>query len=96
MPTVQMLRDALDLAARAGYEIRQDWLGGGRGGACELRGRKLLLLDVALGPAEQLESVLDALRLDPQTHQLPMPYELRDLLGRADVEAGSQRTRRTA
>jgi len=96
MHTVQMLRHALELAARAGYEIRQDWLGGSSGGACELRGRKLLVLDVALGPAEQLESVLDALRLDLQAQQLPMPYQLREMLGQAEPDTGDARSRRSA
>lgn len=96
MYTVDLLRDALDLAARAGYEIRQDWLGGGGGGACELKGRKLLVLDLALGPAEQLESVIDALRTEPEVHRLPMPYQLRDLLRLADPGAGVSRPRKTA
>lgn len=96
MYTVDLLRDALDLAARAGYEIRQDWLAGGGGGACELKGRKLLVLDLALGPAEQLESVIDALRTEPEVHRLSMPYQLRDLLGLADVAAGDPRPRKTA
>jgi len=96
MHTVQLLRDALDLAARAGYEIRQDWLGGSRGGACELKGRKLLVLDVALGPTDQLEAVLDALRVDPAVQRLPMPYQLRELLGVAELSTSDPRSRRTA
>ncbi len=96
MYTVQLLKDALDLAARAGYEIRQDWMAGSGGGACELRGRKLLVLDVALGPTEQLDMVLGALRLDPQTHQFPMPYQLRELLGITEMCADDPPPRRTA
>ncbi len=65
MHTVEALQTALRLAEQAGYQIRHDWLGGSGGGGCELKGRKLLLVDLALGPQEQLEIVLDALRHDP-------------------------------
>jgi hypothetical protein len=65
MHTVETLQAALRLAERAGYQVRYEWLGGSGGGGCEVKGRKLLLVDLALGPQEQLEIVLDALRRDP-------------------------------
>jgi hypothetical protein len=65
MHTVEALQTALKLAEQAGYQIRHDWLGGSGGGGCEVKGRKLLLVDLALGPQEQLEIVLDTLRRDP-------------------------------
>jgi len=65
MHTVDALQASLELAQRAGYEIRNEWLGGSGGGGCEINGRKLLFLDLALGPLEQLEIVLDTLRRDP-------------------------------
>jgi len=65
MHTVDALQASLELAQHAGYEIRNEWLGGSGGGGCELNGRKLLFLDLALGPLEQLEIVLDTLRRDP-------------------------------
>ena len=80
MHTVELLEEAVSLAGRAGYQIRQEWLGGSGGGACQIRGQKTIFLDVALGPAEQLEQVLDAVRGDPEALALPMPYPLRDLL----------------
>ncbi len=80
MHTAETLEHALDVAARLGYEIRHDWLGGGGGGGCVLKGRKLLLIDLALGTAEQLDQVLNALRHDAEAPELPMPRELRDLL----------------
>ena len=80
MHTVEMLEQALDLAARLGYTVRQEWLAGSGGGGCELKGRKLLFLDLDLGPDEQLEQVVDALRREPDAPTLPMPHELRDLL----------------
>ena len=80
MHTVELLEHALDLADRLGYEVRQEWLGGLAGGGCELRGRKTLFLDLALGPEDQLDQVVDALRHEPDAAGLPMPHELRGLL----------------
>ena len=79
MHTVELLDQAIDLAARLGYQIRQEWLGGG-GGGCELMGRKTLFLDLALGPEDQLDLVLDALHREANIATLPMPHELRNLL----------------
>ncbi|NQT40015.1 MAG: hypothetical protein HQ581_21155 [Planctomycetes bacterium] len=45
-----------------------------------MRGQKWIFLDLALGPAEQLQQVLEALRHEQDTPTLPMPRELRELL----------------
>ena len=79
MHTVELLDQSLDLAVRLGYQIRQEWLGGS-GGGCELMGRKILFLDLMLGPDDQLDQVLNALHCDPNVAGLPMPHELRNLL----------------
>ncbi|MCC6123460.1 MAG: hypothetical protein IT426_00710 [Pirellulales bacterium] len=81
MHTVEILGNCLDLARRLGYEIRQEWLAGNGGGGCILRGRKILFLDLALGPAEQLDYVLETLLQDPEATQLPMPQAMHDLFG---------------
>jgi hypothetical protein len=80
MHTVTLLEQATVLARQAGYTIRQEWLGGG-GGACQIKGRKFLFLDVNSGPVEQLDQVLEALRLDPRACNLSMPKELREAMG---------------
>lgn len=80
MHTVELLEEALALATRIGYLIRQEWLGGNGGGACEIQGSKLIFLDLALGPNDQLDQVLDALRREPDALDMPMPHTLRDLL----------------
>ncbi len=80
MHTVELLAEALDLAARLGWQVRQDWLDGNGGGLCELRGRKIFFLDLALAPADQLDQILDALGRDPAATGLPMAEVLRDLL----------------
>ena len=80
MHTVELLDHALDLAARLGYQVRQEWLGGVGGGGCELQGRKIIFLDLALGPMDQLDQVLAALRREVDAAALPMPDQLRKLL----------------
>ena len=80
MHTVEIAEQALDLAARLGYTIRQEWLAGSGGGGCELKGQKLFFLDLDLSPDEQLDLVLDTLRREPETAKYPMPHELRELL----------------
>ena len=80
MHTVVLLAHALNLAERLGYVIRQDWLEGGGGGGCELRGRKFLFIDLATSPADQFEMVLGVLRSEPHAAELSMPQELRDIL----------------
>jgi hypothetical protein len=45
-----------------------------------LPGRKWIFLDLAVGPFEQLEQVVEALRSEPEALALPMPHLLRELL----------------
>jgi hypothetical protein len=67
MHTVELLQEALEAARGLGYDVRQDWLGGDGGGHCLVRGRRMLLLDVAQSPDEQLDVVADALRGEGST-----------------------------
>ncbi len=80
MHTVEVLRDAVATAERLGYTIREEWLGGVGGGACEFKGRKWIFLDSSLNPIEQLEQVCQALREDPAIYLVDMPAHLRQLL----------------
>jgi hypothetical protein len=70
MHTVELLQEALETARGLGYDVRQDWLGGDGGGHCLVRGRRMLLLDVAQTPDEQLDVVVDALRGEASTGSL--------------------------
>ena len=65
MYTAEILQAALRLAEQAGYQVRHEWLGGAGGGGCELKGKKLLFIDLALSPEEQLGRVLETLQRDP-------------------------------
>lgn len=61
MHSVERLERLLAEAARQGFVIRHEWLGGRGGGACEIAGRKHLFIDLALTTAEQLHQVAAAL-----------------------------------
>jgi hypothetical protein len=65
MHTAELLQEALATARSLGFEVRQDWLGGNGGGHCLVRGRKLVLLDIAQSTEEQLDVVAEALRGEP-------------------------------
>lgn len=80
MHTVELLEEAIHVAERAGYKVRQEWMGGGGCGGCEIKGRKWVFLDLSLGPQDLLDVVVDVLRSDPTVASLPMPHQLRDLL----------------
>jgi hypothetical protein len=80
MHTVELLKQALRCAEQLGYTVRQEWLAGAGGGACEIKGRKYLFLDLTAGPADQLDQVVEALRQEPQLPSLPLGRELGDLL----------------
>ena len=79
MHSIELVEYALDLAEQLGYEIRQEWLGGG-GGGCELHGRRIFFLDLALPPADQLDQLIEALCREPRAAALPMSPQLRKLL----------------
>lgn len=80
MHTVELLQEAVDTARKIGYDVRQDWLGGNGGGHCLVRGRRLILLDVAQTPDEQLRVVADALRGEADAEKFIRSPELADRL----------------
>ncbi|HEV3417618.1 MAG TPA: hypothetical protein VG056_12415 [Pirellulales bacterium] len=80
MHSVELLEEALDAARRIGFQIREEWFGGSGGGACTVRGRKFLFLDLNLSTRDRLEQVLSALREDPQTAEIVVTAALRRVL----------------
>jgi hypothetical protein len=65
MHTVERFERLRELAEEAGYTVRQEWLGGVGGGACEFAGRKWIFVDLSLSAVEQLDQLGGALRDDP-------------------------------
>ena len=87
MHTVELLQEALAAARGLGFEIRQDWLGGDGGGHCLVRGRKMVLLDIAQSTGEQLDIVTEALCGEPEAARFVRSRELADRLQSRRVAA---------
>ncbi len=82
MHTVELYEQACDAARRAGYEIRQEWLGGSGGGACEFGGKRWIFVDLALTAVEQLDQVTEALAADQTVIAGELPPLVQNLLKR--------------
>lgn len=86
MHTVELLEEAIEVARRLGYHVRVEPLEG-HAGYCVVAGKKLLLVDLAAGPAERLDTVLDALREDAAIEPGDLSPTLQRLLGRHKAAA---------
>ncbi|MEM7317143.1 MAG: hypothetical protein AAF497_28750 [Planctomycetota bacterium] len=80
MHTVELMEQAVGAAEVLGYGIRQEFLGGVGGGACEIAGRRWIFVDLALNAHEQLGQVIEALRTDEGVYALSLSPELADLV----------------
>jgi len=56
-----LLQALLEVAEKAGIEVRQAALGGQGGGLCVLRGKKILFIDVSADLAEEIARTAEAL-----------------------------------
>jgi len=70
----------VEVVLRHGVEVRREHLGGGGGGLCTLRGRKVLFIDMDADPATRLEQSLAGMRLLPGVADIFMPPEIRERL----------------
>ena len=82
MHTVELLEQALSAAEHAGFSVRQDWFGTGRGGNCQIKGQRWIFLDLSQSPLEQLDTVLEALGTVEEPHSVPMPPMLASVVAR--------------
>lgn len=62
MRTLELLDYLIELARRLGYEIREEWLDGLGGGACQIKGQKVLFVDQSLPPSDRVDQVARALK----------------------------------
>ena len=83
MHTVEMLDGLKQIAEAAGYTVRQEWLGGVGGGACEFAGRKWIFVDLSLSVIEQLDQIAAALRDDAAVGAMRVPTPMRRYLSLA-------------
>ena len=80
MHTVEILEKAIDVARRLGYQVRQDFLHGAGGGHCLVKGRKMVLLDLAQTYDEQLSDIADALRDESRLIDMDIAADLANYL----------------
>lgn len=92
MHTVELLELATAAAKQLGFKIREEWLDGSGGGDCLIRGQKWLFLDLSQSHDDQLDIVLEALRRDPDRHQIPLQSAVKRLLNEAPAAAAPQPT----
>ncbi len=79
--TVDLLEEALAVAQQLGFEVRREWLNGKKSGVCRIGKRYLLFIDLSLTASEQLDQVLEPLRLVCEGEpSLVMSPHLRKLL----------------
>lgn len=84
MRTLELLDYLIELARRLGYEIREEWLEGCGGGACHIKGQKVLFVDLSLPPADRIEHVARALK---GCHELENIYVLPEARAMLDEAA---------
>jgi hypothetical protein len=82
MHSVELLEEAIALAHRLGFQIRQEWVGTG-GGACEFRGQRWLFIDLSQTVVDQLDCVREAIASCPQWQSGAISPQLDRLLRRA-------------
>lgn len=82
MRTIEVLELAIEVARKLGYQIRQEYLGGSGGGACEFGGKKWIFIDLALNAVEQIEQVIEALEADPNVDRVELPATMQRLLNK--------------
>jgi hypothetical protein len=68
MHSVDLLDEALGLARSAGFEVRDQWLGESRGGACRVGKNWILFVNLSLTAEEQLQCLI----VDLRRSQLPL------------------------
>lgn len=64
MNIIAQLDQSIEVARQQGYHVRFDWFGGTGGGVCQVNGKKVLFIDLALSTVEQLEVVQASLDCD--------------------------------
>ena len=80
MLTVELLERFTETAKRLNYRVRQEWLGGSGGGACEFGGQRWIFIDLALSTSEQLHQISEALRDDPRLSTVTLSVAEREHL----------------
>jgi len=80
MDAATQVEAVVDLLGRLGIEVRKERLGGAGGSLCEIRGRRVVFIDLEADLATTLDRCLTALAALPEVDELYLPPELRERL----------------
>jgi hypothetical protein len=83
MRTLELLDYLIELARRLGFEIREEWLDGTGGGACVIKGQRILFVDQSLSPADRVDQIARSLRGSEELAKIYVLPEAREVLGEA-------------
>lgn len=61
MHTVELIRQILQSAKEGGVVVREEWLDGAGCALCEIRGKRVLFVDLAISAAETLDQLNEML-----------------------------------
>ena len=76
MHHVELLEQALTVARKLGFLVREEYVGDIDGGSCVVRGQKMLFLDPQLSIPDRLVIVCEALAAEEQLDRSNLPEEL--------------------
>ena len=76
MHHVELLEQALSVARKLGFLVREEYVGDIDGGSCVVRGQKMLFLDPQLSIPDRLVIVCEALAAEEQLDRSNLPDEL--------------------
>ena len=83
MDPATLLSDVAELLDRLGIEARFEHLGGGSGGICMIRGRRVAFFDLDADPVTRADRCLAGLARLPELETLYVKPSLRELIDRA-------------
>ena len=76
MHHLELLEQALTVARKVGFLVREEYVGDIDGGSCVVRGQKMLFLDPQLSIPDRLVIVCEALAAEEQLDRSNLPDEL--------------------
>lgn len=80
MTTPALYDEMLELLRRFGIEVRSERLGGGGGGLCRVKGKRVLFVDLDADQQTQSERCIEALRMQPEIESMYLTPALRALV----------------
>jgi len=72
----------LELLSRLGVSVRFERMAGSGGGLCEVRGRRMVFVDLDADIATRLERSVEALAACPELETVYVPPAIRELIDR--------------